>query len=58
MNIIQARWSDGVYLVGVDGLTYASEDGMSWIRVDTGEDDAPEGCIHLVGGPMHGVEVA
>ena len=55
---IYARWSDGVYTMSVDGVTYASSDGMSWIRTDTGDDDAPEGYVRLVGGPMNDREVA
>ena len=57
MNM-SAQWSNGVYLMSVDGVTYASQDGMSWIRTDNGQCDAPSGCVSLIGGPLDGTEVA
>jgi hypothetical protein len=57
MSYNYARWYEGVYKMSVDGVTYASADGMHWIRTDNGECAAPSGRVYLVDGPMHGTEV-
>lgn len=50
---MKARWNpeQDAYIIELDGKTYCSLDGDEWIDPNTGENDAPEGPIDLIGGP-------